>query len=260
MATDANNSGEAEKVTFTPEQQTKIDELIKDAQGRAGKEFREKATAAESQLTVLKTELSQAQDKLAKATTSNKDGAQSDVEQLKAQIEEIKKAGLSTAQENERFKKIVQDSQRDVDNARNETTKVRRDVVIQKAANEANFVNVEVVAKLTADNIRWNSDKSKFEVVGDDGQPRVNSAYEPMTIGEFYTEYAAKNPYLVRSDVRSGNGSREGRTDVTRDGKLELKQVFGKGSDSKLANDLAIKNPAEYARLRVLAKEAGLLS
>jgi hypothetical protein len=77
---------------------------------------------------------------------------------------------------------------------------------------------------------------------------------------EFYTDYAAKKPYLVRGDARSGTGSSETKTSqLSNNGKYEVSQIFGKTSIPALANKLAKENITEYRRMKEIAKSNGLI-
>ncbi len=252
----------AKKVVFTDEQQAKVNELIQGAMGRAGKEARETAVRLEGELTAARNDLAAAKAELAKATTpASKKAAEGDVAALQATIEEMKRATSNHATELQRLSDAAKAKDAEASEARKETINVRKQVAIANAASKVNFVNVEVVAKLTSDSIHYDADKKKFVVLGENGQERMNSAFDPMTLDEFYTEFAAKNPYLVRGDVKGGVGSTENkRFDTTANGKYEVKQIFGKDSDSRLAMELKRENPAEYARLRKIAVEGRLIA
>jgi len=250
------------KVTFTPEQQEKINDLIKNAMGRAGSEHKERATALQAELESTKAELVSAQETLKTATTAkDKAGAKADVEALQAQIEEMKRAGDSLRQEADRHKSQLQQKEQEVVTAKKEAQEVRKLVAIQNAASKLNFVNADVVVKLTKDAIKYHEQDGRFIVLNEQGQERLNASYEPMSLEEFYTEFATNNAYLVRGDVKPGVGSTEGgRFGVAGEGKFELKQIFGKDSDAKLANKLKKENPKEYARLKEQARASGLLA
>lgn len=262
MATNANAGentpgGSPAKIEFTAEQQAKVNELIQEAMGRAGREAKVAATTAQTELTKVQTELAQAQEALKAASTpADKKDAAKDVAALQA---EMARVVASHTEEVNRFKTLAQKKEEEARTATQKVIDVQKQVAIGNAASKVNFVNNEVVATLTKDNVKWDSDKNKFIVVGDNGEPRMNSSFEPMSLEEFYTEFAAKNPYLVRGDVRTGTGSSESRRDVTGNGKFEIKQIFGRESNAALANKLALENPAEYQRLKKVAQSSGLI-
>lgn len=254
-----NNGADDKKVEFTAEQQAKVNELIQNAMGRAGREQREKATALESQLTKLSAELEQARTELNNAKTSGeRKEAAKDMASLQAEIDRVRN---SHNEEVTRFKSELQKERDNAQRANKELVETRKQVAISKAVSELNFVNNDVVSKLTDTNIRWDGEKGKFVVVGDDGNPRMNSSLEPMSLKEFYSEFAAQNPYLVRGDVKAGAGSgSSSRSDVSNNGKYEVKQIFGKESNASLANQLKKSNPQEYARLKQIARDAHLIA
>lgn len=262
MAVDANgNPIEDKKVEFSAEQQAKVNDLLKDAMGRAGKEARDKAVTLEADVTSAKAQLAQAQADLAAARTAgDKKEAKGEVAQLQAAIDEMKRAQQGHLDEKNTLTKRLQDKDAEVTQARQEALNVRKTVAISKAASQINFVNNEVVAKLTESNIQWDADKNRFVVLADNGTQRVNSSYEPMTLEEYYTEFASQNPYLVRGDVKGGTGSSGSRNDVTRNGKYEVTQIFGSKSNSKLATQLMKENPNEYHRLKAIAIENDVLA
>jgi hypothetical protein len=255
----AQNNGE-QKVVFTPEQQARMQEIIDAAVGRAGAPHKQAAQQLEQEKTALQSQLADLQSQLEAAKASGKSGSKDEAETLRAQIAEMKNAQSRNADEATRLKQQLDAERQEAVKAKTEALNVRKSVAIQRAASEVNFVNNEVVEKLTDAFVKWDETKGGFVVVNESGQPRMNAAYEPMSLSEYYQEFAAKNPYLVRSDVRPGVGSTQsGRFDVSRDGKLEVKQVFGKESNSRLAMELKKSNPAEYARLKVIAKDSGLI-
>jgi hypothetical protein len=248
---------ERNKVVFSQQQQDKVNELIHNAMGRAGADARAETQRLATEAATLKQQLADANDKLAKA----KDRSLKPDEAAQREIEEVKNASLATTQELARVKDQLKLKDAETAQAREEAVNIRKTGAIQSAAARTNFINTEIVAKLTADNIKWDATKGKFTVVADNGTPRLNASFEDMSLDEFYADYAAKNPYLVRGDVRPGVGSSEnGRFDISNNGKYEVKQIFGKGSSAVAAQKLMNENPAEYRRLRKIAVESGLLA
>jgi hypothetical protein len=261
MATDPTTSGGDPKVTFTPEQQARIDEIIREAQGRAGKEARTELENLKTQMQTMQSELQTAKEALKNAKTpQQKSEAQDDIAALQNQINEMKAAGTSTQQELERLRQAAASKDKEVSAAREEAKQIRKEVAMQKAASKVNFVNIGVVTKLTGDNIRWDDTRNTFIVVNEHGTERLNAAYEPMSLDEFYTEFAAQNPYLVRGDVKGGAGSTESqRSGLSSNGKYTVEQIFGKKSVGALANKLNKEDPKEYARLKAIALENNLI-
>lgn len=249
----------AGKVTFTEAQQVRIDELIRGAMGRAGNEARAENVTLKSEMTKLQTELEAAKEAAKNAVTKHgKDDAKGDVAALQAQIEDLKRVQTQTLEESRTSKQQAQAKEKEVTEAREETVKVRKQNVIQTAAAKHNFINPDTLSKLVSDNIKWAD--GKFTVVNDDGAVRNNASFEPMTVDEFFADYASKNPYLVKGDVKSGAGSKVSSSyQGAGDQNLKLTDIFGKGSNSKLANDTMMKNPTLYKTMKAQAQAQNLI-
>jgi len=253
-----NVADEKGKITFTEEQQTHINRIIQERLGRQDESHTTKITEFETTLQTLKTELAQAK---ANAKTPDKGDDKTPVEELQRQIAEMKLATKPLTDQLEAFRTQSLEKDKALLRSKEEAVNIRKEVAIAKAATPVSFMSLDVVMKLTSDLVRWDEPKGKFTVFGEDGRERLNSALEPMSLPEFYQEYAAKNPYLVRGDVRPGTGSTAGaRSTLSSDGKFEVKQIFGKESSAVSAQQLKKENPAEYARLKQIAKTSGLIS
>jgi len=213
-----------EKVIFDEIQQKKVDELIRESMGRAGNEARATAARLESELAKIRIELQAAKDAAAAAS--------GDV--VKAKDVEIEKAKA-------------------------ETVAVRKQNAITEAGAKYNFYNPGQLAKLTSDEIKW--DGTKFIVLSPDGSPRLGlDGSTPLSVDEFFREFATKNPHLVKGDVRTGIGSSESQTwKPAATEKETISRLFGKGSDGVACNRLALSDPAEFKRQRYLAKSYGLI-
>lgn len=251
-----------DKVTFDEKQQDKVNKLIEDAMGRAGRQARKDSDKIKEQLDALKTELDQAKVDLINArTTSEKKDATDDIVALKATIAEMQSVQRLTQTEYENTRRALQAKDAEVKQAREQTINVRKDTILTQAASKINPFDVDDVVRATQDSLQWNAEYSRFEVIDPStGQPRLNSGFEPMSIDDFMEEYAKKKPHMIRAGARFGTGSSEsGGYDTSRSGKYDVKQIFGRGSDSKLATKLSLENPKEYQRLRVIAVEKGLI-
>lgn len=252
---------EPEVVEFTPAQQAKLDEIIKKAMGRAGSEARAEAAELKTKLAKVEADLVEAKKALDKAKTpAERKEASEEVADLKAQIEEMKSARTQTVAETEGLRKQLQDSKTEGDKARAEALHQKKLFKITTAAAKEDFVNIDVVMTLTEKYIKWNEQENKWVVLNEDGQPRMNPAYDPMTVEEFYADYASKHPYLVKGQTKPGTGSTGSNGSTYTTGRYKPEEIFGPKSDSKRANELAIKNPLEYKRLKAEARERGLIA
>lgn len=255
--TDANNQasgeGQGEKVVFTPEQQDKVNSLIKEAMGRAGREARELAEKYKTQLdeqgdlvVTLKTQV----DELKQGKGSKNDP------DLKAEIERIKAENDNRLKETQ---KTLEQKAREAEEARNNLVTLRKQVAVQRSISPLNFFDPEEVYRLTSDFIRYDDERQKFIVLGDNGSERMNAAFEPMSLDEFYAEFASKKPYLVRGEMKQGAGT-PSTSKAASGSKYAIEEVFGPKSDAKKASQLAKENPAEYKRLKKIAVEHGILA
>lgn len=248
------------RVEFDERQQKKVNDLIQEAMGRAGKEARTEATEVKAQLTLLRTELDQAKTDLANAKTIHQKGeASADIVALEARLNEMQTAHKTVQTELENTRNAAKQKDVEIKRANDAAINIRKEITLTQAASKINPFEVDEVVRSSKDSIAWDADKSKFVVVDPiSQQPRLNSAFEPMTIDEYFAEFAAKKPYMVRSGLRSGTGSSETNNGSgSMNGKYTIEQIFGKGSNSKLAGKLSVEDPKEYARLRALAKQAG---
>src|SRR5581483_11429597 len=149
---------------------------------------------------------------------------------------------------------------KEAEQAKLELLNTRKQVTITSEAVKHNFINTEQVLKLTSDNIKWDDAQQRFIVYGEDGRERYNSQYEPMTVGEFLAEFAQNNKHLVRGDVRPGAGSSESARSGLNGQRYELKQIFGKESNSALASKLMKEDPKMYRAMKEQARAQGLIA
>jgi hypothetical protein len=121
------------------------------------------------------------------------------------------------------------------------------------------FLDTALATRLMRDCVKIGVDGKPVVVNSDGTTPRLNAAYEPMTLAELAQHVANERKFLARGVVKSGIGSTlsQGATPVNVDSKLS--EYFGAKSNGGKANALALKSPSEYRRLRSLAIERGLL-
>ena len=246
-----------EKIIFSAEQQERVNQIIKEAHGRLVREEKAATVAAEAKATELAAQLAEAQAKLAAAPAKKKDDAQEDVDTIKGQMAEMKRVADLDKAELTRSQALLKDKDALVATVQAEALNVRKESAIHNACAKLNFVDLEEVTQLAAKHIGWDSDTKKFFVKGENGQPRMNASYLPMSLSEFYSEYAESKPYFVRGGVASGTGSSEA-TRVGLGGKYKVEDIFGNKANSRLANELALRDNKEYQRLKLIAEERGL--
>jgi hypothetical protein len=127
-----------------------------------------------------------------------------DKDQYKALIDAEKAKAEKFRLQAEQAEKKAKDSEGDV-------LKVRKEVAIAKAAQKQNFFELDVVMKMTQDNIVWDDDSKGF-VIMENGVVKENSSLKPMTLDEYFGSFAAQRPYLVNGNVKGGAGSTESAT------------------------------------------------
>lgn len=248
-------TGGEEKVTYTEAQQAHLQTLIDTAVGRSARTLRAELDTERTEKARLSAELIAAKE--AAASVVPKTGAPEEQARVTAEIERVKadhKAALDAANAQ------LAERTRETAKAKAEAQSIRTESAITSSASKVPFIDLGVVLKLTKDQVQFDSESGKFTVLNDAGQPRLNSSFEPMTLDEFYTDFAAKNKYLVRGNVISGTGSSENRSTLSSNGKYELTEIFGSKSSSAKASEVMKNDPNEYKRLRVLAKAAHLIA
>lgn len=257
QAADDDAAKQQQKVVFDDAQQTRVNELIQDAMGRAGREAKEAAAAAKRELETLRAQQAETVAELAKLREGKvKDGTPNP--DLQAEVERIREtleARASAAEQKAKAK------EKEAQEAKDALLTSRKQVAMRDAASKFNFVDVSVATQLTQDKVRWDETRNRFVVLSETGSERMNASFEPMSLDEFYEEFASKSPYLVRGDVKPGSGSTEsGRAGVSANGKYAVEDIFGPKSSSLKAHQLSKENMAEYRRLKVIAQEQGLIA
>jgi len=116
-----------------------------------------------------------------------------------------------------------------------------RDNAILIAASEAGFVRPAEALRLI-----------DTPPLNDDG------SFDPAAIKQAVDAYAAKSPHLVKGSVKPGSGSTT-YAGAPPQPQYRTESVFGKGSDARLANKIAISNPKLYASMKADAQRKGLI-
>jgi len=121
-----------------------------------------------------------------------------------------------------------------------EHSRERLENAVLAAATRARFVDPEQASLLL----------EKSELVSADG------AFDLAKVQAAVTSLAERSPHLIRGAVIPGSGSAPAQS-IPPDTKLET--YFGRGSNARLANELAIKRPDVYRQLRAAAVRKGLV-
>lgn len=249
------------KVVFDEAQQAKINEIIESRLGRESSKYKAELDSRNAKITQLESDLAAARDAAKHGKGSSKDDANDEVSRLRAEIEEVRRVNSTRESDYKSLQAQIAAEKKAAEDARSEALNTRKNAAIMSAADKVGFIDLDDVVSLTERHVVWNDDHKQFVVLNPAGQPRLNASFEPMSLEEYYREYANTKKHLVRSDVLFGSGSAENsRAGITGDGKFKLEDLFGPKSNAKAANDLALKSPAEYQRLRKLAQDQGILA
>src|SRR5574343_631560 len=165
------------KVEFTPEQQDKVNQLIKEAQGRAAKELQEKLVATASEVEQLKAKLNEASVKSKEPVADTElDGklkeAQTVIEQFKAQVEQ--------------FRKLASDKESELEKVTTKQKQTEKMYALERAAGSGRFNDVSMVLKDVEDKVVYSDTYGRYVVLSAEGHPRMNAALEPMSLEEIF--------------------------------------------------------------------------
>ena len=214
----------AQKVTFDERQQAKVNDLIQEAMGRSARDTRAQLRAANDRIAAMEAASLLPSTAAAELEATNARLAASRAE-LTANENAVKEAALKAS--------------------------------LVDAATKAGFISPTDASKLLLDGVGFVDGVAV--AVDAHGQPKLNQYGEHMTVEEFAKEFAAKNAYLVRGDIRGGIGSTPASQSTLAQETHPLTRYFGKGSDPIAANRFAMSNPRAYSRMRIQAREEGLI-
>jgi hypothetical protein len=210
------------KVTFTPEQQVRLDEIIRESQGRAGREAREEAARLRQELAALR------------AATPHPDDT--GTRELASQLAEANAERSALKQANSEAQ-----------------------IMSHLRAVSGEFVDIELAARIMREQVK-NID-GKTVVVDSDGHARLNASYEPMTTAELAAELVAAKPFLARGRMSGGSGSVPDTAGPTTSSH-QLEKLFGRNQErdaAKKLNAMAIRDPRRYQALKAQARAKGLI-
>lgn len=206
---------------FDPIQQAKLESLIKKAKSEAARDLRREHAILLQENAEMKASM-----RLPADTAEQVAAARAE---LSAAKQELTKIDAQTKAQNKK-------------------------AALQAAAHE--FFDPQIAATCLAQYVQYQGDA--LVVLGKDGEPRLGSDGEAFSLKDLAEEWGNSHKYMVRSSFVGGSGSVAGGG--PRETGPKLSEIFGKDSDGAMANQLSLRNPAEYRRLRVRAVAAGLLS
>jgi len=197
----------AKKVEFTPEQQEHINRLFNQRFAKVA----EKNDATLADLTTRLAAAEEAAKAVKKPVDKSVDNADADEakKQMKALLD-AEKLRAANAESIARAKDI------EITKYLTENKKILKDQAIRDAAASMptfEFHDLKLVQKLVEDDIEYDEDNSQW-VVKQNGVVKNNSSLTPMTLSEYFAEFAGARPFLVKGQVKGGAGSGEGNRQV----------------------------------------------
>lgn len=112
------------------------------------------------------------------------------------------------------------------DELENKNAEINRNQAIRDAASNLEgglqFHDLPMVTELVKNTIVLDKDTGTY-VVKINGVVKQNSSLLPMTLSEYFLEYATQRPYLVKSQVKGGTGSQESTTSQSAVGVVHTK-------------------------------------
>jgi len=218
--TDGNGEQPARtKITFSPEQQARVDALIRNAQGRAASELRAEAAELRGKVEAISLELDQ---------------VKAERTQHAEQLETLK------AQQSEQAELL---KQREA-----ELAQTRKSTVIQQAAQRLGFFDAEQTEKLVSDQLTFDA---SGKLVTATGIPVVDHLTGLAQRSPHLVRSEVK--------TGSGSTESRDFAGTSPFAKSELQKYFGRGSNAAETNRMALEQPERYRALRREALRLKLL-
>jgi hypothetical protein len=206
--------------------QERLDAIIKERMGAAGKAAKEEAAALKLENQRLK-EVAAGQ------------GSTDELERIRG---ELSSARLESAA-------ILEAS-----------VKQQKDLLIAQESAKHQFVDLDTLQRLTRSNLKHDPTTGCFIVTNDDGTPKLGAdGTTPVPVSDFFQDFGNKKPWLVKGSVLTGTGQGGSGSSMPPQTK-PLSHYFGPGSSSAAVNALSLRDPQTYKRLRAEAVRAGLVS
>lgn len=190
---------EAPKVEFTPEQQEHINNLFNQRFAKITTKHESEMKAMSDSIEALKV----------KATPTPTPTPSPDTDENKRQMKELLDAERA---QTTNIKNLLDASNTEKAKILEENKRILKDQAINDAAqslpNGVEFHELKTVKKLVEDDISFDADANQW-VVKENGTVKLNSSLTPMTLTEYFAQFAAARPYLVKGSVKGGSGSAE---------------------------------------------------
>jgi hypothetical protein len=167
-------------------------------------------------------------------------------------------AGQGSPDETERIRGELASARLEADALREQQVAIQRDLLI--AAQAEAFIDLDTVQKLTRSSLKHTG--NGFIVINDDGSPRVNPDSTPMSVAEFFSDFANKKPWLARGVVKSGSGSLPSTGRIPSIDRHTPETLWGPNARpdaGRILNALALHDKSAYDAARRSAVQKGLI-
>lgn len=226
------NTSKKEGATFTSEQQDVINKLI-------NQKYKEAYDKAEAKYKSLLEEKAAVEEK--KVEAKGKKGTTEEVDvNIKTLNDKLAEA-QKVIELNELNAKMFQEKQQqltvELEKERQERLLERKRNLLLSSANKAGFIDPQIVQRLVEDRFVYDEQNKSFKIFNEQGQERWNKNLQPLSVDEFFEEYAQTHPYMVKGSNMSGSGAIEGNL-------AKNKKMWKRSEISSLS-------PADYEKHRV---------
>jgi negative regulator of genetic competence, sporulation and motility len=205
MSTPAIVPDQPAKIEFSAEQQLHIQKLFDER-------FAKIATRKEAELKPLQDELAETKRLLEEAKKAAPVVHVDPIVKPDAEREQTLQLLKNEQQQTAAAKTAFEREKERADRAEAENADIQKNQAIRDAAsnleNGLEFHDLPMVIELVKNTIVLDKDSGQY-VVKIGGVVKQNSALEPMSLVQYFMEYAQARPYLVKSQVKGGAGSKE---------------------------------------------------
>ncbi len=150
---------EPTSITFSPEQQERINRIVEDRLSRSNRELKEQLEELRGQKAALE------------GRSSGEGNTDAEIQRLSGEL----------------------------DNAQGEVEALRKRSAIQDALRNIAFHDPAEVAEAIESRVRFDKALGRHVILNPSGVPTLNNALEPMTVDEYVRDYAARKPWTIRS-------------------------------------------------------------
>lgn len=195
-----------EKIEFTEAQQAHIQKLFDTRFASISTKKEEEVTAAKAETARVAKELEDLRKKVPTVEAPPTAHASTEEKEQMAAL-------LRSEQSNTQAAKTAWEKEKErADSLAAVNSEILKTQAIHAAASNLEnglvFHDLPMVTELVKRSIVLDKDTNQY-VVKINGVVKMNKSLQPMTLPEYFMEYATQRPYLVKSQVKPGSGSQE---------------------------------------------------